>query len=125
MFRAKQLESRVQQERAEQIEDPIKSFNQNGANADHHAAHHQRAEHSPEQQAMLVAWIDAEKLKELGFGSAEQGVTDGWVEAKVAERQAARQRRDFAKSDEIRKELAERGIIVEDSKDGSGRWKRK
>ena len=38
---------------------------------------------------------------------------------------AARQRREFAKSDEIRKELAERGIILEDSKDGSVRWKRK
>ena len=68
---------------------------------------------------------DAEKLKELGFGGEEEGVTDAWVEAKVADRQAARQRRDFAKSDEIRKELAERGIILEDSKDGSVRWKRK
>ena len=28
-------------------------------------------------------------------------------------------------SDQIRKELAERGIIIEDSKDGSVRWKRK
>jgi cysteinyl-tRNA synthetase len=68
---------------------------------------------------------DAEKLKELGFGGLEEGLTDAWVEAKVAERQVARQRRDFAKSDEIRKQLAERGIIVEDSKDGSVRWKRK
>jgi cysteinyl-tRNA synthetase len=68
---------------------------------------------------------DTEKLKELGFGSEEEGVTEAWVETKVAERQAARQRRDFAKSDEIRKELAERGIIVEDGKDGSVRWKRK
>ena len=68
---------------------------------------------------------DADKLKELGFGGAETEVTESWIEAKVAERQAGRQRRDFAKSDEIRKELAERGIILEDSKDGSVRWKRK
>jgi cysteinyl-tRNA synthetase len=68
---------------------------------------------------------DAEKLKELGFSSADAGLSDNNVEAKIAERQAARQRRDFAKSDEIRKELAERGIIIEDSKDGSVRWKRK
>jgi cysteinyl-tRNA synthetase len=68
---------------------------------------------------------DAERLKELGFGGEEEGVTDAWVEAKVADRQAARQRRDFAKSDEIRKELAGCGIIIEDSKDGSVRWKRK
>src|SRR5246500_2722326 len=68
---------------------------------------------------------DAEKLKQLGFGSEEEGVTEAWVETKVAERQAARQRRDFAKSDENRKKLAGRGIIVEDSKDGSVGWKRK
>ena len=68
---------------------------------------------------------DAEKLKELGFASAQAGVTDAWAEGKIAERQAARQRRDFAKSDEIRKELAGHGIMVEDSKDGSVRWKRK
>jgi len=43
----------------------------------------------------------------------------------VADRQAARQRRDFAESDRIRKELADRGIILEDSRDGSVRWKRK
>jgi cysteinyl-tRNA synthetase len=68
---------------------------------------------------------DAGKLRELGVRGAEEGLADDWIEAKVAERQAARQRRDFAKSDEIRKELAERGIILEDSKDGSVRWKRK
>jgi cysteinyl-tRNA synthetase len=68
---------------------------------------------------------DAEKLKELGFAGDEAGIRDSEIEAKVAERQAARQRRDFAKSDEVRKELAERGIILEDSKDGSVRWKRK
>ena len=47
------------------------------------------------------------------------------ISGATAERQTARQRRDFAKSDEIRKELAECGIILEDSKDGSVRWKRK
>ncbi len=65
---------------------------------------------------------DAEKLQELGFSGREGGVTDSWVEAKVAERQVARQRRDFAKSDEIRKELAEHGIIIEDSKRTGGTW---
>ncbi len=68
---------------------------------------------------------DARKLKELGFGGGSGGPTDSEIEAMIAERQAARQRRDFAKSDEIRKKLAEYGIIVEDSKDGSVRWKRK
>jgi len=73
----------------------------------------------------VIADSDAEKLRELGYGPAGGGLSDADVEAKIAERQAARQRRDFAKSDEIRKELAEHGIILEDSKDGSVRWKRK
>jgi cysteinyl-tRNA synthetase len=73
----------------------------------------------------VIADSDAEKLRELGYGTAGGGLSDADVEAKIAERQAARQRRDFAKSDEIRKELAEHGIILEDSKDGSVRWKRK
>jgi cysteinyl-tRNA synthetase len=68
---------------------------------------------------------DADKLRELGFASDGSALSDAEVEVKVAERQAARQRRDFAKSDEIRKELADHGIMIEDSKDGSVRWKRK
>ena len=68
---------------------------------------------------------DAQKLAELGFVGGSGGLSDAEIEAKIAERQAARQRRDFTKSDEIRKALADRGIILEDSKDGSVRWKRK
>jgi len=78
-----------------------------------------------EQVFAVVEDNDAEKLKELGFAGGPGGLSDAEIEAKIAERQAARQRRDFTKSDEIRKELAERGIILEDSKDGSVRWKRK
>jgi cysteinyl-tRNA synthetase len=68
---------------------------------------------------------DAEKLKELGYGAGESGPQDAEIEKLVAEREAARKRRDFATADRIRKELAERGIILEDTKDGSVRWKRK
>jgi cysteinyl-tRNA synthetase len=68
---------------------------------------------------------DAEKLRALGFGPAESGPNDAEIEKLIANRQAARQRRDFAASDRIRKELADRGILIEDSKDGSVRWKRK
>jgi cysteinyl-tRNA synthetase len=78
-----------------------------------------------EQVFAVVLDNDAQKLKELGFDAGQDGASDAWVEGKVTERQAARQRRDFATSDEIRKELADRGIIIEDSKDGNVRWKRK
>jgi cysteinyl-tRNA synthetase len=68
---------------------------------------------------------DAEKLKALGFGGDDAGLGDAVIEKLVQERQAARARRDFAASDRIRNELADRGIILEDTKDGKVRWKRK
>jgi len=67
---------------------------------------------------------DAEKLKALGYGASE-GPGDAEIEKLVAERQAARKRKDFAESDRIRNELLKRGILLEDTKDGSVRWKRK
>jgi cysteinyl-tRNA synthetase len=47
------------------------------------------------------------------------------IEELVAARQLARKARDFAKADRFRVELADQGIILEDSKDGIVRWKRK
>jgi cysteinyl-tRNA synthetase len=46
------------------------------------------------------------------------------IEQRIEDRHAARRRRDFAAADRIRDELAERGIILEDSA-GKTRWKRK
>ena len=68
---------------------------------------------------------DDAKLRELGYAAESGGLSDTEVEKLVAERQAARKRRDFAASDRIRTELADRGIILEDNRDGSVRWKRK
>jgi cysteinyl-tRNA synthetase len=68
---------------------------------------------------------DGEKLAALGFAQEQSGLGDSDVDRKVAERQAARQRKDFAASDRIRQELADHGILIEDTKDGSVRWKRK
>jgi cysteinyl-tRNA synthetase len=55
---------------------------------------------------------------------ARQGLTDAEIEALVAEREMARKQRNFARADAIRKELADKGVVLEDSKDGV-RWKRK
>jgi cysteinyl-tRNA synthetase len=67
---------------------------------------------------------DAEKLRAIGV-EAVAGPEDAEIEALVAERQAARKRRDFVTSDRIRQQLAERGILLEDTREGGIRWKRK
>jgi cysteinyl-tRNA synthetase len=46
------------------------------------------------------------------------------IERLIEERHAARRRRDFAAADRVRHELAERGVLLEDSPAGT-RWKRK
>jgi len=58
------------------------------------------------------------------FGDEQREMLDGEIQNLIDERQEARRRRDFARGDEIRDELARRGIILEDTKDGV-RWKRK
>jgi cysteinyl-tRNA synthetase len=55
---------------------------------------------------------------------ARQGLTDEDIDALVAERTLAKRQRNFARADQIRNELAEKGVVLEDSKDGV-RWKRK
>ncbi|HYM95666.1 MAG TPA: DALR domain-containing protein, partial [Candidatus Sulfotelmatobacter sp.] len=52
----------------------------------------------------------------------ETGLADE-VERLIAERESARKAKDFARADRIRDELRDRGIALEDSKDGV-RWKR-
>ena len=58
------------------------------------------------------------------FGDEQSEMLDSEIQNLIDERQEARRRRDFARGDEIRDELAGRGIILEDTKDGV-RWKRK
>jgi cysteinyl-tRNA synthetase len=58
------------------------------------------------------------------FGKAEHELLDEEIQALIDERQEARHRRDFGRADQIRDELAERGIILEDTKDGV-RWKKR
>ena len=48
---------------------------------------------------------------------------DSEIEALIAERQAARKNKDFARADEIRNELLSRGIILKDTREGV-KWSR-
>nr|MBA4185695.1 class I tRNA ligase family protein [Acidobacteriota bacterium] len=58
------------------------------------------------------------------FGEGSEEILDSEIEALIGERQEARRNRNFARSDEIRDLLTEKGIVLEDTKDGV-RWKRK
>jgi cysteinyl-tRNA synthetase len=52
-----------------------------------------------------------------------QGGADDAVEAAIAERLAARRARDFGRADAIRRDLAEQGVLLEDSAAGTT-WRR-
>jgi cysteinyl-tRNA synthetase len=58
------------------------------------------------------------------IGRPQREMLDEEIQKLIDERQEARHRRDFARADDIRNQLAERGIVLEDTKDGV-RWKRK
>jgi cysteinyl-tRNA synthetase len=56
--------------------------------------------------------------------SAKTGeLSDAEIETLVTERNTAKKARSFARADEIRKELASKGVILEDTKEGV-RWKK-
>ncbi len=77
----------------------------------------------------MVEWAKADGLEEkISAETAElakaAALSDDEIEKLVAEHSQARKSRDFARSDAIRAELAENGVILENTKDGV-RWKRK
>ncbi len=53
----------------------------------------------------------------------KEEILDDDIEALIEERQAARKAKNFARADEIRKELLEKGIVLEDTREGV-KWKR-
>jgi cysteinyl-tRNA synthetase len=52
------------------------------------------------------------------------GQAESWITDAIAAREAARKRKDYAEADRIRKELADKGIILEDVA-GKTTWRRK
>jgi cysteinyl-tRNA synthetase len=83
-------------------------------------------DHDAEPTRRALEWAAAEgRLADVAPELlARQSLTDEAIDALVAERDRAKRQRNFARADQIRNELAEKGVIIEDSKDGV-RWKRK
>jgi cysteinyl-tRNA synthetase len=79
--------------------------------------------HSDDRDAVLAAIAKFDSVLGI-FGKDEDQSLDAEIEALVNEREEARSQRNFSRSDEIRDLLAEKGIILEDTKDGV-RWKRR
>jgi len=76
-----------------------------------------------------VEWAQAEGLQDkISPATAElakaAALSDEEIEKLVGEHSQARKTRDFARSDAIRAQLGENGVILENTKDGV-RWKRK
>jgi cysteinyl-tRNA synthetase len=57
-----------------------------------------------------------------GAASGDEAVR---VQALIDERAAAKQRRDYARADEIRRELEAMDIVLEDKPGGLTEWRRK
>ncbi|HXW69340.1 MAG TPA: cysteine--tRNA ligase, partial [Dissulfurispiraceae bacterium] len=67
-------------------------------------------------QRTAAKWnVDLLAIKKIPFTEVE-------IEHKIEARQTARENRDWALADSIRKEVEEKGILLEDKKDGTG-WK--
>ena len=62
-----------------------------------------------------AVFLDAARRR----GQQRTGLTDAEIEAAIAEREAARKRKDFRAADAVRERLRERGILLEDTPSGT------
>ena len=73
----------------------------------------------------ILKWLDVVDKRLAIVPPTEEFVQgDEAIDALVEQRNVARRNRDFARSDSIRKELLDQGILIEDTREGT-RWRRK
>jgi cysteinyl-tRNA synthetase len=69
--------------------------------------------------AMLLGLLGSTRKEYIGSNPKARTVNTDVVESLIANRSAARARKDFKESDRIRDELAAMGVIIKDSKEGT------
>ncbi|WP_066963925.1 cysteine--tRNA ligase [Microbulbifer sp. Q7] len=73
--------------------------------------------------AMLgILQLDAEAWFKQSRGG-DDVISEGEIEALIAERQQSKKDKNFARADEIREELKAQGVVLEDSREGT-KWRR-
>lgn len=72
--------------------------------------------------ANLMGFLTADPAVWLNQGAANSDIDEAWVEGLLAERTEAKKAKNFARADEIRKILSDKGITIEDTADGP-KWR--
>jgi cysteinyl-tRNA synthetase len=73
----------------------------------------------------MLNFLQRDPTAFLQAGSKQEGdVSAAHIEEKIAERVAAKQAKDFAKADLIRKALLDQGVVLEDKPGGLTEWRK-
>jgi len=67
---------------------------------------------------------DPNQFLQSGARHSESGLSAEQIDFQITARANAKQAKDFAKADEIRKQLLEQGIVLEDKPGGITEWRR-
>ena len=76
-----------------------------------------------EFDAVLAIGLTDLSAADLDLKRVDVDVRDADIDALMADRNSARVARNFARSDDLRDQLAQLGVIVEDHADGTSSWR--
>jgi cysteinyl-tRNA synthetase len=71
----------------------------------------------------LLGILEQDATEWLQGAGSDDAVSAGEIEALIQEREEAKQAKDYGRADQIREDLLEQGVVLEDSREGT-RWKR-